>query len=123
MLPRPVIPVARPAVAPKPPSIVLPPTVPRFVDYFLILVGVTLSALVGQLSGLRVDIQSHNPWLLAWAQLFPVFLFLPVGVILLWPLFFATQKVFGRQQGLTSGEWLLGIAWLGAVVMLVWIAW
>lgn len=82
-----------------------------------------LSALLGHLSGLRVETGSHNAWLLAWAQLFPVFLFVPVGIILLWPVFFATQKLFGRPQGLTSGEWLLGLAWLGAVAMLVWVAW
>jgi len=46
---------------------------------------------------------------------------LPVGVILLWPLFFTLQKTLGRAQGLTSAEWLWGLAWLGSLAIVVWI--
>jgi Na+/proline symporter len=99
------------------------PTRPRFIDYLFLLVGVMLSALLGALSELRVDSASTNPWLVAWAQLFAIFLFLPVGIILLWPIFFTTQKILGRPQGLTSAEWLLGLAWLAAVALTAWIAW
>src|SRR5262249_10523895 len=34
-----------------------------------------------------------------------------------------TQKITGRKQELTLGEWLWGLAWLGSLFMTVWILW
>ena len=99
-------------------------TRPRVVDFLLIFLGVMISGILGELSGLEVK-TAANPsvWLAALAKLFPGFLFLPVGVILFWPVFFTTQKIFGRGQGLTLGEWLLGLAWLGSLALSGWIIW
>src|SRR5207253_2405473 len=53
----------------------------------------------------------------------PALLFLPLGVILLWPLFYTTQRLLGRPQHLTAGEWLWGVAWLLTLALGGWIAW
>src|SRR5262249_22827588 len=53
----------------------------------------------------------------------PHMLFLPVGVLLLWPLFYLTQRLAGRTQPLSAGEWLWGVAWLGVLVLTAWILW
>jgi hypothetical protein len=41
---------------------------------------------------------------------------LPEGVILLWPLFFATQWP-GRSRSLTPGEWIWLFAWVGVALL------
>jgi hypothetical protein len=56
----------------------------------------------------------------------PDLLRLPEGIVLLWPLFFAVQRLRGRKQGLTSGEWLWVFAWLGTALLTglaVWNQW
>jgi hypothetical protein len=42
---------------------------------------------------------------------------------LLWPLFYGTQRLLGRSQALSAGEWLWGFAWLGSIVLMAWILW
>jgi hypothetical protein len=46
----------------------------------------------------------------------PELMRIPEGVILLWPLFFATQWP-GRARGLTLGEWLWLFAWVGFALL------
>jgi hypothetical protein len=101
------------------------PSRPCFLDYFLILVGSGLSLWLAELSGLHAGTTSEIPdrFLAPLLRLFPHLLFLSLGILLWWPVFFTTQKIFGRQQALTVGEWLWGLAWLGALFLTAWIVW
>ena len=56
-------------------------------------------------------------------RLLPTLLFLPQGIYLFWPLFYASQRACGREQGLTAAEWVWGLAWLQAVVFAGWVSW
>jgi hypothetical protein len=113
-------------VSPPPTStpVAPPPALrPTRLDYFLILLGVALSLALAELSGYQARIPHNAP---EWVpdivcRLLPTFLFLPLGVVLFWPVFYITQRVLGRPQALTLGEWLWGVAWLGAVSLVVWI--
>jgi hypothetical protein len=94
-------------------------------DYLFILCGCALSRFLTELSSLR-GIAGENlstglgPPLIA---TLPFLLLLPVGIVLLWPVFHATQRVLGRPPGLSVGEWLWGVAWLLAVALTTWIVW
>jgi hypothetical protein len=101
------------------------PSRPRLLDYALILAGCSLSLLLADLSGWRAVAagDASTPLLQAFLKIVPHMLFLPVGVLLFWPLFYATQKVLGRQQTLSAGEWLWGLAWLADLALTAWIAW
>jgi hypothetical protein len=81
--------------------------------------------LLGEMSGLRAEPASVNPPRITQfvVRIIPHLLLLPLGIILFWPVFFATQKLFGRQQGMTVGEWLWGLAWLATLLLSGWIAW
>jgi hypothetical protein len=108
--------------APTPPVSV---SRPSFVDYFLILVGVALSLFLVHFSGLRVNAKPETPEKVQHFVLpfLPTLLFLPLGIILLWPFFYCTQWALSRKAGLTFGEWLWGIAWLGSLALIGWHAW
>jgi hypothetical protein len=54
-------------------------------------------------------------------RVLPTLLFLPLGVLLFWPVFYITQRILGRPQALTLGEWLWGVAWLATVALVAWI--
>lgn len=114
-------------------SILTPPQVPwqgpmasrpRFLDYFLMLLGCAVSLLLVEWSGLAAtpgrEIGRQAQTIL---KLLPHLLFLPQGIILFWPLFYATQRLAGREQGLTAGEWMWGLAWLGALLLAGWACW
>ena len=100
-------------------------TRPTWLDYVLLLTGCTLSLLLAQLSGLEAMPTPETPAnaYLPLVALLPQILFLPLGVILLWPLLYSTQRLTGRDQPLTAGEWLLGLAWLAALVLAGGIVW
>jgi hypothetical protein len=102
-----------------------PPPRPTWLDFILILAGCSLSLLLTDLSGFQARETAATP--LAAAQLalrpLPYMLFLPLGILLLWPLFYMVQRLGGRRQALSSGEWLWGFAWLAAVLLTGWIAW
>lgn len=119
-LPERVVQPVRPSAGP--PSDLSRPT---GFDFFLILVGCTLSLLLTDLSGFQAAATDTTPPGAAALLLhsLPALLFLPLGVLLLWPLFFLTQRLAGRVQPITAGEWLWGVAWLGALALTVWIAW
>ena len=106
-----------PAAAP-----VEPATQPRLFDYLFLWVGVGVSAYLAKMTGLTMTLATAEPsaMLQALLDILPTLLFLPVGIILLWPIFFATQWLCGRRQSLTAGEWLLGLAWLAALVFAGW---
>jgi hypothetical protein len=108
-------PVARPAA----------PSRPTLVDYLLMLAGAALSVFAAPFSGLHAEPQPEVPSFVVTRvlPLLPTLLLLPVGVLMLWPLFYATQWVLGRKQVLTWGEWLWGVSWLGYLVLIGWVAW
>jgi hypothetical protein len=116
--PRPALP-ALPALPPLP----APPR-PTWFDYVFILMGCGLSMALTDLSRFEAHATAGSPALPALVlRWLPHLLFLPLGLLLLWPLFFLTQKCAGRVHPLTPAEWLWGVAWLGAVALTVWIAW
>ena len=121
-MPQPMRPMTTPPAAGR---AVAEGTRARFLDYFLILVGVALSLFLAQLSGLQAQPgQLINSGLqAAFIRIFPGLLLLPVGVILLWPIFFILQKILGRKQEMTWGEWLWGLAWLVSLAFSIWICW
>jgi hypothetical protein len=98
---------------------------PMALDYFLILVGCSLSLFLQQISHPNPQPKRETP---AWVQqyvlpILPTLMSLPVGIILLWPLFYATQRLRGRPAALSAGEWLWGVAWLAAVLLTAFILW
>ncbi len=111
-------PADRPAAAASPSS--SPPLRPTFLDYFLLLLGVTLSVYLVRISS-QLPIKPRDP--AAGPQLQTAlsyaldFMRLTEGVILLGPLLLATQWLRGRRQGLTSIEWLWVLAWFGAAFL------
>jgi hypothetical protein len=111
----------RPAAAAVAPAL----SRPAWLDYLLVLVGCGLSLFLAELSGLRAVRRAALPPALgpALIAVLPALLFLSVGIILLWPVFYATQRIRGRPPGLVAGEWLWGLAWLLAVALTTWVAW
>src|SRR5262245_35563500 len=91
---------------------------PCFFDYLSLPAGVGLSLYWMQLAPIRAEPESASidPRLASLIAFLPALMRLPEGVILLWPLFFATQWP-GRSQGLTLGEWLWLLAWVGAAML------
>jgi hypothetical protein len=119
----------RPAVParPLPPLPARPPSRPLWFDFILILTGCAVSLVLTSLSGFRAHETTETPSLVTgrpFLDAIPSILFLPLGLLLLWPFFYLTQRLGGRKQHLTAGEWLWGVAWLGAVALtVVWIVW
>ncbi len=125
----------RPPPRPAGPRIVPPFPRPKWHDFILFLIGISLSLLLTDMSTISAAPGENTPpW---WStELFgrlllkrlPDLLFLPVGVLLLWPLFYLNQKMAGRHQPLTVGEWLWWVTWLAAValaglIVLAWFTW
>jgi hypothetical protein len=100
-------------------------TRPSWLDYFLILAGMASSLLLTEWSGFQAVETAQTPELVRKLLLrhLPALLFLPLGILLFWPVFYGTQRLAGRPQHLTAGEWLWGVAWLGAVAFIAWIVW
>ena len=101
-----------------------PATCPALFDFLLLLLGAGVSTALAGVTGLRM-VLPENASGPAWQNLrdvLPTALFLPVGVILCWPIFYTTQWLRGRRPGLTAGEWLLGLAWLAALAFTGWSA-
>jgi hypothetical protein len=99
---------------------------PTGLDYLFLLLGCSLSLFLLQISGpLAPEPKDHNPsWLNEYVlPILPAALYLPQGVILLWPIFYSTQRLRGRPQALSAGEWLWGVAWLGTVLLTAWGFW
>jgi hypothetical protein len=97
---------------------------PRFLDYFLILLGGGLSLMLAEMFGLKAGtVATPGRFQATLVHVFPHLLFFTLGIILLWPLFFTTQKILGRRQALSIAEWLWGLAWLVSLFLTVWILW
>jgi hypothetical protein len=110
---------SRPAAPPR----------PNVLDFFLILLGACLSlallhlplpAITARNPADQFVAQKLLPWLTAAMRL-------PEGIILLWPIFFTLQRLFGRTQPITAVEWLWICVWccvavfVGLSVALPWI--
>jgi hypothetical protein len=94
------------------------PTRPTLLDFLVIVAGFALSLFLFQAESLKVTVTPAAPAAAARiVPLLPQLVRLPDGVILLWPIFFVTQRILGRKQGLTSGEWLWVFAWLGTALL------
>jgi hypothetical protein len=97
---------------------------PLWFDFFLILLGCSLSHFLADLSQFRAEPTDETPaGILPLLPSLPRLLFLPLGVLLFWPIFYLTQRIAGRKQAFSAGEWLWGVAWLGAVLLTIWIVW
>jgi hypothetical protein len=94
-------------------------------DYWLLLLGCGLSLYLMRLGPLAAaaDDSRTDPALRAFVARLPDLMRLPEGVFLLWPLFLALQRVRGRKLGLTFGEWLWVLAWLGTAFLTGLSAW
>lgn len=96
-------------------------TRPRTLDFLLLCCGVGLSVFLAGLSGLQAGPPESAPLHATLLKVFPTLLLLPAGVLLLWPVFYTTQKIVGRRQELTLAEWLWGLAWLETLALAAWI--
>jgi hypothetical protein len=92
---------------------------PGLVDFLLLLAGAGLSLYLTQLGPLRAEASAEvaDERLRALVAFLPGPLRLSEGIVLLWPIFFSLQRLFGRAQGLTSGEWLWVFSWLGVALL------
>jgi hypothetical protein len=109
------------ASAPIPVKPIPEATRPHFLDYLLILFGAGVSVLLAELGGVQEAPAQESTASAALARGFFIALFLSLGIVLLWPIFFVLQKVMGRKQEMTWGEWLWGLAWLGAIFLTIWL--
>jgi hypothetical protein len=108
------------AMPPPPPPTKPQPLLsrPSFLDYLFLLGGVGLSLYLMQLAPIRAEADPavSDPRLASVIAFLPELMRIPEGVVLLWPLFFATQWP-GRSRGLTLGEWLWLFAWVGFALL------
>jgi hypothetical protein len=98
---------------------------PVWFDFLFILCGVSISLLLTQWSGFSAQDTEITP---AWVKtrllaFLPTLLFMPIGLLLFWPLFFFTQWLRGRTDSMSSGEWLWGVAWLAVLPWTGWVVW
>jgi hypothetical protein len=98
---------------------------PTLADYCLLLLGCGLSLYLIRLGPMPAAAEESrtDPGLREVVALLPETMRLPEGVLLLWPVFLALQRLRGRRQGLTFGEWLWVLAWLGTALLTGLSAW
>lgn len=99
----------------------VPVSRPSLLDYFLLLAGCGLSYVLLRLDYVKINANSTDTQ--RTTDDLAALLRLGEGVILLWPIFFAIQRVVGRPHGLTAGEWLWVLAWLGNATLIGLAAW
>jgi len=86
---------------------------PTIVDYFLMIAGFSLSLYLIRFQPWYVKSREDLPASLAeLVRQLGDMMRLTEGVVLLWPLFQATQSLRGRNHSLTGAEWLWVIAWI-----------
>jgi hypothetical protein len=104
------------------------PSRPTLVDALFLLAGCALSLYLIGLNPLAAAPaeESPGPGLAALLAFLPAAMRLPEGVVLLWPVFFGTQRLLGRREALTGGEWLWVLSWVGVAALAgldAWVAW
>jgi hypothetical protein len=112
------------------PRFVVPLPRPKWFDCVILLIGFAASLLLTRMSGFHVTVgEETSSW---WStnrlgavilDQLPNMLFLPVGVLLFWPVFYLSQWIAGRKQGVTVAEWLWLGVWVAAVALATWIIW
>src|SRR3954469_15579497 len=106
-------------------TVYVPSSRPSLVDYFLLLLGCSLSLFLVRSLG-RITVTPNDGLSEPLADLTAALgdlMRMPEGIVLLWPVFLLFQKLRGRKQGLTAGEWLWVIAWLGVALLTGLSAW
>src|SRR5262249_31111013 len=102
------------------------PPRPSVVDFFFLTAGFGASLVLLRIPLLRVD-PSGGAALPTWAHsllpLLPALMRLPEGVLLLWPVFYLSQRVRGRVHPLTTAEWLWVFAWVAIIGLNGFAAW
>jgi hypothetical protein len=94
------------------------PLRPLVVDYLFLLVGASLSLYLVQLGPWRAEANSGlSPALHDLVAFLPAVIRLPEGILLMWPVFFGTQRLRRRAEGLTAIEWLWVISWVGVALL------
>ena len=98
---------------------------PTLVDFFCILIGFAISLVLTRWSKLGAAATAATPQPVAehLLGLLPTLLLLPIGILLFWPLFYFTQRLRGRREWMSSGEWLWGLAWLAVLPLVAWLIW
>jgi hypothetical protein len=106
-------------------AVPVPVSRPTGIDYFLMFLGCALSLYLNHISGPQPEAKDNTPGWIKKDLLpqLPPLLYLSQGIILLWPLFYGTQRALGRSQALSAGEWLWGFAWLGTLLVTAWVLW
>jgi hypothetical protein len=106
-------------------STAYPASRPNVVDYFFLFVGSSLSLYLMSLDPIAVQAKStvENAFAREAVGLLPLPMRLTEGVVLMWPFFLVSQWLTGRSQGLTSGEWLWVLAWIGLALLTGLAAW
>jgi hypothetical protein len=101
------------------------PSRPTTFDFLVVVCGFALSQFLFEIKSLKVIAAPNAPAIAAnyLVPILPQLVRLPEGVILLWPIFLTAQRLLGRKQGITTGEWLWIIAWLATVLLTALAAW
>ena len=92
---------------------------PTWFDFLCILIGFTLSLVLADWSGFAAQGTDATPAPIkdSLLTMLPRLLFMPLGLMLFWPVFFLTQWLRGREEPMSSGEWLWGLAWAGTFAL------
>jgi hypothetical protein len=92
-------------------------------DHLLILAGAALSIHLMRLAPIvATPSQPLDPRLGEFFAFLPTLMRLPEGIILLWPVFLVSGW-FSRGEGLTAGEWLWLLSWVGLLLITALTAW
>ncbi len=101
------------------PLVSSPPLRPTLVDYLFLLAGASLSLYLVQLGSLTAMAGDGATTSTPALPILPGTMRVSEGIILLWPVFFVTQRLRGRKEGLTAVEWLWVLSWIGIAVLTV----
>jgi uncharacterized integral membrane protein len=102
------------ATTPLAPGPIAVPPKPNGFDFFVLLLGGSVSLLLLQFDYPQITPRPGTPtWILVWLKSSMRF---SEGIVLTWIILFPTQRLLGRTQPITSVEWLWIVTWLCVVV-------